>query len=93
MEFDVGAFQFYMKMLICITGDSYLSYLYWNGRSTLDAIRSVQTQEIKTVSTAAKAYGVPRSTLQLKLSGKSPLERKIGPETYLTREEEWILAE
>ena len=65
----------------------------YDEQAMLDAIRSVQTEEIKSVRAAAKAYGVPRSTLQLKLSGKSPLERKMWPETYMTREEERMLVE
>ena len=65
----------------------------YDEQAMLDAIRSVQTQEIKSVRAAAMAYGVPRYTMQLKLSGKSPLERKMGPETNLTREEERMLVE
>lgn len=46
--------------------------------------------------TAAK-YGIPHSTLLNKLKNKVPLERKMGPSTYLTEGEEnllvsWIFA-
>lgn len=47
--------------------------------------------------TAAKRYGVPFSTLQYKIKGKTPEGRKMGPSTMLTPEEEdlivrWIVA-
>lgn len=40
------------------------------------------------ISTASKLYNVPRITLMYKHKGKSPIERKMGPETILTKEEE-----
>lgn len=47
-------------------------------------------------ATAAKTYGIPRTTLLDKLKGRTPLARKMGPRTILTSEEEldleiWIL--
>lgn len=46
---------------------------------------------------AAKKFGIPRSTLIRKLSGKGSLDRKMGPQTILTEAEEktleeWLLA-
>lgn len=40
---------------------------------------------------ASKAFGVPRATLQDKLKGRTPIGKKSGPETVLTKEEETIL--
>lgn len=40
---------------------------------------------------AARDNNVPRSTLQNKLSGKSPKERRMGPEAVLNKNEESIL--
>lgn len=49
------------------------------------------------VATAAKKHNVPRITLLYKSRGKSPRERKMGPQSYLTIQEEkvfvnWIIA-
>lgn len=46
--------------------------------------------------TASKTYGFPRSTLQDKVKGKIPMDKKSGPEIILTKEEEshlvnWLL--
>ena len=35
---------------------------------------------------------VPRTTLKYKVEGKSPMERKMGPQTILSYEEETITA-
>lgn len=48
------------------------------------------------ISKSARKYGIPRSTLSEKLSGRRPPERRMGPATILSREEEmslvtWIL--
>lgn len=39
----------------------------------------------------SKKYGIPRSTLNDKLKGKVPIEKKMGPPTILSSEEEDIL--
>lgn len=43
------------------------------------------------VSTASKIYNVPRSTLSDKYHGRSPVERKMGPESVLSNEDEKLL--
>lgn len=43
------------------------------------------------VTTASKLYGVPRTTLLYKNIGVYPKERKIGPDTVLSKEEENLL--
>lgn len=50
----------------------------------------------KTIRDAAKEFGIPKSTLHLKLKKKLPLVWKKGPKTVLTTEEEdelqnWII--
>ena len=62
-----------------------------NMKAAIDAVMNGEN-----VSTAAKTFMVPRSTLNDKIHGRVPLERKMGPETVLTKEEElnlvkWIL--
>ncbi|KAJ8937818.1 hypothetical protein NQ318_003722 [Aromia moschata] len=56
-------------------------------------------EEVKrgtSVSRASKLFGVPRVTLLYKHTGKSPIARKMGPESILTVQEEshleqWII--
>lgn len=48
------------------------------------------------LNSAAKKYGIPKGTLHNKITGKVPIQRKMGPDTVLTTEEEqkietWIL--
>ncbi|XP_063232471.1 uncharacterized protein LOC134536610 [Bacillus rossius redtenbacheri] len=45
------------------------------------------------IKRAAEKYGVPRNTLSDKHKGKSPLGRKMGPDSFLTKEEEGLLVE
>ena len=40
---------------------------------------------------AAKAFGVPRTTLRDKLAGRSPDERQMGPNSVLTKAEKTAL--
>lgn len=59
------------------------------------AIDSVRRNEIS-ANKAAKQYGIPKGTLISKLHGDTPIERRMGPDTVLTQEEEarlekWIL--
>ena len=44
------------------------------------------------VQKAAKKYGTPRIALKYKVKGKSPMERKMGPKTILSYEEEIVIA-
>lgn len=53
------------------------------------AIEAVQKGE--KIAIAAKKFGVPRITLYNKVTGKSPIECSMGPNTYLSKEEEYIL--
>lgn len=52
--------------------------------------------KVLSLNIAAAQYGIPKSTLSMKISGKSPPNRKMGPSSFLTVEEEnkiksWIL--
>lgn len=47
----------------------------------------------KSVNATSKKYGIPRKTLANKVSGKTPIERKMGPSTNLTPSEENRLVE
>jgi len=52
--------------------------------------------KILSLDKAAAQYGIPKSTLSMKLSGKTPPNRKMGPSSFLTVEEEnkiksWVL--
>ena len=42
---------------------------------------------------ASKMFNVPRTTLLYKHTGKYPVERKIGPETVLSKHEEALLVD
>ena len=45
----------------------------------------------RTASEASKLYNIPRTTLRDKISGKAPVVKKMGPQTYLTEAEENVL--
>ncbi|KAF0705721.1 Jerky-like, partial [Aphis craccivora] len=52
--------------------------------------------KILSLDKAAAQYGIPKSTLSMKLSGKTPPNRKMSPSSFLTVEEEnkiksWVL--
>nr|CAI5844560.1 unnamed protein product [Callosobruchus analis] len=62
-------------------------------QKALELIRTNST----TISEASRRYGIPKSTLSNKLTGKVPQIRKMGPDTVLSIEEEyklekWILS-
>jgi hypothetical protein len=46
--------------------------------------------KILSLNKAAAQYGIPKSTLSMKLSGKTPPNRKMGPSSFLTIEENKI---
>lgn len=57
----------------------------------LDAVKNGMS-----VNAAAKRFGVPRRTLGDNHKGKTPIERKLGPDSILSKEEEakivtWLL--
>ncbi|XP_029341029.1 uncharacterized protein LOC103308392 [Acyrthosiphon pisum] len=59
-------------------------------------MEAVQQNEM-TLCKASASFSIPKGTLSNKLNKKVPLERKMGPKTYLSEEEEiriknWILA-
>ena len=56
-----------------------------------EAIQDVRTNNAP-FQTAAKKYGIPRITLKYNVEGKSPMERKMGPQTILSYEEETVIA-
>lgn len=43
------------------------------------------------VNKVAKTFVVPRTTLLYKHTGKTPIERKMGPQSILTKDEENVL--
>jgi len=54
------------------------------------------TSKSLSLNKASIKYNISKSTLSMKLSGKTPLVRKIGPSSFLSVEEEnrikaWIL--
>lgn len=55
----------------------------------LNAVDAVNKGE--NLGLVAKRFRVPRVTLRNKVTGKSPLICSMGPETYLTKDEENIL--
>ncbi|CAI6353666.1 unnamed protein product [Macrosiphum euphorbiae] len=59
------------------------------------ALKDIRDTKLS-INKAAVKYGIPKSTLSIKLSGKSPLIRKMGPSSFLNVDEEnkiknWIL--
>ena len=65
-------------------------------RSYSEKVMKEAIQDVRTINTpvqtAAKMYGVPRITLKYKVEGKSPMERKMGPQTILIYDEETVIA-
>ena len=66
---------------------------FWNysQKAMKGAIQDVRTNNTP-VQTAVKKYGVPRITLKYKADRKSPMERKMGPQTILSHKEETVMA-
>lgn len=46
-----------------------------------------------TIAASARKFGIPRSTLSEKRSGKHPIDCRMGPDTVLTQDEENLLEE
>ena len=69
-----------------------LAYRGYSSLSMDKACEAVLTHQLS-VHAAAEEYGVPRSTLNDKVTGKVPLQAKSGRRTYLTDEEEDRLVE
>jgi len=46
------------------------------------------TSKSLSLNKASVKYNIPKSTLSMKLSGKTPLVRKMGPCSFLSDEEE-----
>ena len=65
---------------------------FWNysGRAMKEAIQDVSANNAP-VRTAAKKYSI-RITLKYKVEGKSPIERKLRPQTIISYEEEIVIA-
>ena len=57
----------------------------YSEKAMKEAIQGVRTNN-SPVQTAAKKYGVPRITLKYRVEGKSPMERKMGPQIILSYE-------
>lgn len=66
------------------TKGSFLSYSEEAMKAAMVDVRLHQTP----IRTAAKKFGVPRTTLKYKVEGKSPAHRKMGPASILRKEEE-----
>nr|CAD7203179.1 unnamed protein product [Timema douglasi] len=65
--------------------------LQYPGESMHLAIEAVQKGS--PIATAAKIFKVPRVTLLYKVKGKTPVSRKMGPETIFTGIEEQLLVD
>ncbi len=59
----------------------------WSNHSMLQAMAAVKDGSMG-INMAAIAHGVPRTTLKDRLSGRVIRGTKMGPKSYLTREEE-----
>lgn len=57
------------------------------------AIEAYRSENSIGIREAARRYGVPKTTLANKLSGKYPEGRKMGPETVLTTTEEDVIVQ
>ncbi|KAF6216317.1 hypothetical protein GE061_000658 [Apolygus lucorum] len=73
-------------------GNKIMKYSFETLQKALQLIKDGQIS----ISEAARSFGIAKSTLHTKLTGKRPLVTKMGPATYLTAEEEneiksWIL--
>ena len=62
------------------------TYKSWNEYKLRQACMEVQHGQ--SVRWAAETYGVPKSTLQDRVSGRAPFGAKSGPPSYLTKEDE-----
>nr|CAI5821550.1 unnamed protein product [Callosobruchus analis] len=72
-----------------------IKFFKYSENDLLRASRSTKSCETS-LSYASKLYGIPKSTLGSNLNKNVPMERKMGPATVLTKEEEdkpviWIL--
>ena len=63
------------------------AFLNYTEAAMLAAVNDVRLHKTP-IRTAAKKFGLPRITLTNKVKGKSPMERKMGPTSILTPEEE-----
>ena len=66
-------------------------YVGWSNINMLKAIQSVEEKGMK-IRRAAELHGVPKSTLQDRISGRVQHGSRPGPISYLTMEEEEELA-
>lgn len=66
------------------------NYRAWENVSMESAVKEVEMG--KSIRQAAEMYGVPRSTLYDRITGKSDFGAKPGPDPYLKFEEEKELA-
>lgn len=66
-----------------------MKILKYDENQILDAIQAVQNG--MPILEASKRYKVPRTTLTYKLSGRYPIERKMGPASYISKEHEGII--
>lgn len=63
------------------------SFLNYREDAMMAAVEDVRLHKTA-IRTAAKKFGVPRTTLKYKVEGKSPIHRKMGPPSILSQEEE-----
>ena len=66
------------------------SYRAWDEVSMENAVKEVEMGE--SIRRAAEMYGIPRSTLHNRVTGKTGFDAKPGPDPYLNLEEEKELA-
>lgn len=63
----------------------------YSSEDVYNALKEVD--EGASIAASARKFGVPRSTLSEKRSGRHPIECRMGPETVLTQDEENLLEE
>ncbi|XP_063217115.1 uncharacterized protein LOC134527954 [Bacillus rossius redtenbacheri] len=76
-----------MEVAIRKPKKEFFKYSEENLKAAIDAVQSGNSS----IRKAAKDYGVPFSTLNNKVKGKVPLQRKMGPSSILSEAEENLL--
>lgn len=61
----------------------------YTDKDVYSALEDIQNGS--TIAASARKYGIPRSTLSEKRSGRHPIEHRMGPDTVLSQDEENLL--
>lgn len=73
-----------------MTGSKEKKILKYDHSAMENALEAVKKKQLS-IKAAAKAFAVPRTTLLYKINGRHPEERRMGPKTNLSSEEESVL--